>query len=73
MVYGTLPQFIRGRRGRGFGIANMGSGVIRVIEMILWRVERGGHDSDGWGYGELQSDLILNQFSHPAISRNSLT
>jgi hypothetical protein len=35
-------------RGRGFGIANMGSDVIRVIEMILWGgLGMVGHDSDG--------------------------
>lgn len=54
-----------GWRGWGFGIANMGSGVIRVIEMIFWA---------GWAWwvttatvghtANCRADLILNQFSH---------
>ena len=39
-----------------FGIANMGSGVIRVIDMILWGgLSMAGHDSNGWVYAEMQS------------------
>ena len=48
----------------GFGIANMGSGVIRVIEMILWGgLSMVGHDSDGWVYGELHS----GSYSQPIL------
>ena len=57
-----------------FGIANMGSGVIRVIEMILWGgLRMAGHDNDGGHTVNCRADLILNQFSHPAIFQNSLT
>jgi hypothetical protein len=34
----------------------MGSGVIRVIEMILWGgLRMAGHDNDGWASSELRS------------------
>ena len=71
---GDAPQSIPRWHGWGFGIANMGSDVIRLIEMILW----GGlgmvdHDTTVRYTANSGADLILKQFSHPAIFQNSLT